>query len=706
MKVLLKKLNKVSKTKKVFYFLSLLLYLATFIYFIIGILHLKGIENVIRIIITIIFTIWFFIYLLAGLLSIIAKKTKTFIVLTIITLLLCPIFGVSSYYINKVYGSLNSMVKEELKYTTNLIALKNTKFKSTSIIGMIESEEDIEGNKLAKKLMNKNKLTNKVKYYEDYHSLILALYNKEIGACFVSSNYSVIFDDQNFESEEGEDEIPLSERVTVLYEYSENLTNQDSETLSNSKTKDLTEPFTVLIMGVDSAVDGLKANQAFNGDTLIMVTFNPNTLTATMFSLPRDLYVPIACNHNRYNKINSSAAYGSSCVINTIKQLTGIDIDYYVKMNFTGVVQLVDALGGVTVDVEEPDFYYDEKHKGQVCEQNSRRQFGSDLVCMDTGIQTLNGEQALAYARCRHLYAISDIARNQHQQQIIEAAAQKLKSVRSVSDFENILNAVSNNLETNMTPEQIMSFYNVGKDMLLSSNKNSTALSIKKTYLAYYSLPVYLPNAYRYTSALGYWPGSLEAIVNLMKENLGISKPKTIKTFSISYNEDYTTPLVGYGIATGEKLERMPNLIGQAQYYVENWCNERNINCTFTEIENEAPEGQIVNQDQPEGVLLKPIKKMTFEVSNGKTSLKEDQKEDKENNKKDDNESSENDKKEDKENNTENKDEENNNNNNDNNNDNEENNNEETPTTPDSPIDPGLPNEDEKEPTEPNTETN
>ena len=55
-------------------------------------------------------------------------------------------------------------------------------------------------------------------------------------------------------------------------------------------------------------IDGLKANQSFNGDTLILATFNPNTLTATMFSLPRDLYVPIACNHNRYAKINSSVS--------------------------------------------------------------------------------------------------------------------------------------------------------------------------------------------------------------------------------------------------------------------------------------------------------------------------------------------------------------------------------------------------------------
>ena len=628
MKVLFKKLGKVHIVKKIFYFLTSILYITALVFLIKGLLNLKGIETGLRMIIIAISIIWGFVYLFGGLLSMLARKTKTFVFITILSILLSPLYIGSSYVIDTIFnGYLGGMVKEELEYKTNLIALKETTFKSTSKIGMIESEDDVEGHKLAKKLIKQNDLTNKVEYFEDYNALITALYKKEIDACFVSGNFSVIFENETFISD---DEAPISEKVKIIYEYSESMENQDNEILSASKEKSLTEPFTVLIMGVDSAQDGLKANQAFNGDTLILVTFNPNTLTATMFSIPRDMYVPIACNSNRYNKINSSAGYGSSCVIRTIQQMTGINIDYYVKVNFTGVVQLIDALGGVTVDVEEPDFYYDEAHKGQVCEQDSRRNY-YNLVCMDTGIQTLNGEQALAYARCRHLYATSDIARTQHQQQLIEAAAQKMKTINSLEDFQKILDAVSNNIETNITPEQIMSFYTVGKDMLLSSNKNSTALSIKKTYLAYYSLPIYQPWADRYTSALGYYPGSLDAITKLMKENLGIEKPKAIKTFDIAYNEDYTTPLTGYGITTGQKLERMPNLVGQEEYYVDNWCTQRDITCTFKEVENPAPKGEIVAQSQYEGVLLIPIKEIEFEVSDGKGKVESEEEEEEEN---------------------------------------------------------------------------
>ena len=98
------------------------------------------------------------------------------------------------------------------------------------------------------------------------------------------------------------------------------LKNEDKKLVNN---KSLEAPFTVLALGVDSDRNGLNANAAFNGDTLILMTFNPKTLTATMFSIPRDTYVPIACRNNAYAKINSSAAYGTSCVIDTIEQLKG-----------------------------------------------------------------------------------------------------------------------------------------------------------------------------------------------------------------------------------------------------------------------------------------------------------------------------------------------------------------------------------------------
>ena len=693
MKILRKKLKKVHIVKKILFLLTLLIYIPSLVYFTMGLLKLTGIETILRIAVIVFFIIWLFVYLLGGFISMIVKKNKTFIVLTIFTLLFCPVFDISSYYIHKVIGSLSAMNKNTITYTTKLIALKETNFDKTGKIGMIKTEEDIEGNQLAKKLIQKENLTNKVNVYDDYQEMIRDLYDGKIKACFVTGNYAITFEDENFEEvKEGETEVPLADRVKVLYEYSEERENSDMVILQESKTKQLTEPFSILVMGVDSESDGLKANQAFNGDTLILVTFNPNTLTTTMFSLPRDLYVPIACNHNRYAKINSAAAYGSTCVINTVKQLTGIKIDYYLKMNFKGVVQLVDAIGGVTVDVEEPDFNMNSgvNCKGQVCEQNSDRAFGKNTVFIKPGIQTLNGEQALAYARNRHQYAMSDIARNQHQQDLIAAVAQKVKGIRSISEFEEILNTVSKNIETNMTPEQILSFYNVGKDML--SNSNTESLSIKKTYLSYYNLTVW--RGYN-ASALGYYQSSLDAITKLMRVNLGLESEKPIKTFKISYNEDYTTPLVGMGLNGGEKLETLPNFFGYDKDYVSDWCSTRNLTCNFEEVKSTEEEGFIITQSAYANELLKSLSSVTFTYSDGSGYKVETEEDDDEDDEKDDDKESDKD---------ENKDEDKESNKDENKNEDKESNNDEEenkkPVEEEKPKEEEKPSEENKEPTE------
>ena len=626
MKILRKKLKKVHIAKKIAYYLSNILYLACLVYFIIGILKLNINHSdilIIKSVIIAIFCIWYLVYLLMGLITMIAKKTKSFIFLTVMTLIMCPIFVGTSYFINNIYGTVSKMNRTTIEYSTNLIALKETSFNSNLYIGIVTSETDnLEGSILGKKLIEKENLTNKIYEYEDYESMLTDLEKGKIGGAIVPSNYETII--KNYEDDiEDENHESLIKRIKILYSYSEERENQDVVTLSQSKDKTLTEPFTVLVMGVDSAKDGLKANQAFNGDTLMLITFNPNTLTATMFSLPRDLYVPIACNHNKYAKINSSAAYGSSCVIKTVQQLTDITIDYYVKINFTGVVELIDAMGGVTVDVEEPDYQFNRRIdcKGMVCEQNSKRQFGNEVIYVPTGKQTLNGEQALAYARNRHQWAIGDIARNQHQQQVIEGMAHSLKSINSITEFQTLLETVSNNIETNMTPEQMMSFYTVGKDMLANSSGN--ALSIQKTYLAYYSLPVWQPRAERYTSALGYYPESLEAIIHLMKVNLEQETEEPIKTMSFSINENYTTPLVGKGLTGGEKLERVKSFEGLTEYEAMTWCQMNQISCSFESTNHYYEYGIITSQSAHEGELLASLSSITFYVSNGLGTLPE-----------------------------------------------------------------------------------
>ena len=603
MKILINKLKKVNKIKIILFFISLISYTVAYILLSKSLLQLSGIETVIRSILIILFFIYLIFYLLSSLINLITKKNIKYYIFLIITIILTVIFFFISYYINTIYNSLSNLNKDTITYTTNLITLNDNEFNKNSNIGMINNEDDIEGYILANKLIKKENLKNDITLYDDYYKMLRDLYNQDIDAIFVSGNYKVLFNKE-------EPYTNIATDTKIIYKYSEKLKNQDNLASSNKK---LTEPFTVLLMGVDSELNGLNANQAFNGDTLMLITFNPKTLTASMFSIPRDLYVPIACNNDKLSKINSSAAYGTKCVIDTITNLTDINIDYYVKINFKGVVSLVDALGGITVDVPI-DF----------CEQNSNREFGDATICLKKGVQTLNGEEALALARHRKTLPRGDIDRIANQQKIIEALINKVKNIRSFQEFENILNSVSNNTATNMTTNQILSFYNVGKDILINNlSGEDINFDIKKTYLEYYDLPVYLPYSGITTSALGYYQESLDEIITMMKVNLNLIEETPNKTFKIDYNEDYTTKVYGKKLYGGEKIKTMTNLIGKSKEEAINYANEVNINIEFVEVDQNSEyynpyvtNNKIAAQSIHENALLANYNELTIYINN------------------------------------------------------------------------------------------
>lgn len=609
------KIKNASKIMLIFYILISLGGIISFGFFIKSILSLEGIETTIRYIVLGSLAIWLILYIIFGWITSIKKKKITFTILSIITFLLIPVFYFSSYYIDKLYNKLEKFtLKDTSTYSSVLLTMKEKEINEASKLGMISNENDREGYILAKELIDKENINNEIVPYDDFLIMLTSLYNGEIDGVFISGNYKILFgNEEKFTN--------IGEETKVVYSFEKEMKTEESEITS---TKKLTEPFTILVLGVDSEEqNGLNPNAAFNGDTLMLITFNPNTLTSTMFSIPRDMYVPIACNNNRYNKINSAAAYGTNCVINTIKKLTDIDIDYFVKVNFKGVVDLVDSLGGIEVDVEKPDFDYDKSHAGLMCEQDSMRRFGEHLVCIEPGNNVhLNGEQALAYARCRHLYRLSDIARNKHQQAIIEAIAKKIMKVSNFSDFEKLLDTISNNIATNMQTSQILSFYQTIKNMILNGLKGEEFLSIQKTYLEYYNLNIWLPNAQMYTSALGYYPGSLNAISKAMKENLGILPTEEIKTFTYNFNEDweYSSDIIGKGIRTGSTLQLMPNLSGQTVLYAESWASKHGITLKKEFVESESVPGIIINQSVHDGEFLKNISNVTIYISKAKTN--------------------------------------------------------------------------------------
>ena len=598
MKTIIRKFKRLKNIYKIMFIIIGLINLISIGFITQGLLLLSNIETLLRVIFLILVYIGFFINLFISILLLFSKKNKWYITLSSFTLLISIIFIILSVYINKTFGTIDNMNKDMISYSSSLVVMKDTEFKNNSKfkVGMISDENDIEGNYLANKLIDTKKINKiSIEYYDNYLEMLNDLYSKKINGVFISSNYVLTYNVyENYNK--------IKDETKIVYSYKEKMKNQD---LVLSTNKKLTEPFTLLLLGVDSTKDGLSENAIFNGDTMMLITFNPNTLNATVFSVPRDTYVPISCYGWNSNKINSSAVGGTTCVVNTLEKLTGIEIDYYVKINFKGVVDLVEALNGVEVNVPI-----------NFCEQDSNREFGKNEICLKEGLQTLNGEEALALSRHRKTLATGDFQRVQHQQLVVEAMAKKAKTIRSVDMLYDVLNAVSKNIETNIETSEMLNLYNVGKKMLFKNNAN---INLEKTYLTGYDLTMLIPglgNVYTFQ----YYEESLNEIIKAMKINLELEKPELIKTCNFSINYNYEAPIIGKEFYSVKRNEALPSFIGNNISYLESWASSRNITINKNYITSgmdgydENKDGIITSQDKDKGTLVSNISSVSVNV--------------------------------------------------------------------------------------------
>lgn len=626
---------KNKKNKFWIYFLNalVLLNIAAGIYFIYSLLLLTGIETVIRTGVIVFSIVMMIVFIICMMNTIIKGKIKFYIIFIIFILISIGAQVFVAYNIDRVHGSLSNINKNTITYTTDLIVMKDSEFETIddiddTTIGIINKDKGLEDYTIGQEIIDENKLSdnNEIKEYEDYFEMLNDLYEGEIDGMFVSSNYSIMFGTyEKFAN--------IKDEVKVITSKSKEFKKSSSS--NNTVSKNIVkEPFTVLLMGVDSETEGLDKNAAFNGDSLMLITFNPNTLNATVLSIPRDTYVPIMCFKNqKKNKITHAAWYGVDCMQETIENFTGVDIDYYVKMNFKGVVSLVDALGGIDVNVPF-----------KFCEQNSDRAWGNNTICLDTGEQHLDGEQALALARHRKTLALGDIQRGLNQQLVIEGVLKKLTSINSIDQVNQLLDTVSQNMDTNFTTEEILSFYNVAKDILLRSANTTTEdlISMQKLYLDGYTQMIYDESFGMSLSDYIYYNSSLEAVVNAMKVNLGEKEEELQKTFNFSINEVYEQEIIGRGKKdSASTISTLPNFVGSSKSYTQSWCNARNITANFITVskgdagyKDYYDDGEVISQSVSQGTEINKVKSITFKVIS-KTNTEKEDKETDNNNKND-----------------------------------------------------------------------
>ena len=524
------------------------------------------------------------------------KKSKgiMLIIFMILYSLVCGFVGGAIFY---VYGEVSNINKVYVTYSSSLVTMsKNSADKISDIkdykIGILKDKTSPEGYIIPQEIIKENNLNdnNEIKKYDDYSTMLVDLYSGEIDAMFTSSSYVSMFS-----SITGYENIQTDTKVIITKDKKMKKSDASiNETASSGKS--IKEPFTILLMGIDSTDEVLSKNAIANGDTLILVTFNPKTLNATMISIPRDSYVPIACWPSKdENKITHAAGYGTDCMMNTIEEYFDVNIDYYAKINFKGLVKLVDAVGGVDVEVPR-----------KLCTDDSSR---GGQICIQEGKQHLNGEEALVFARNRKQLAEGDFGRAKHQQEIVVQLVNKMKDITEVSKFMEILNTVSNSIDTNLTTKQILSFYNIAKDIVKKSLAADDAdlVNIQQLYLAGNGQMIYDE---RMRMVLwDYVPNknSKKDIIRAMKENLELVDHKPIKKFSFSANDPYEKEIIGegpYKISYTYKL--LPSFIGDSESAARSYANANGIRVTFR-----GSGGHVVSQSVPAN---KRIDKITGSV--------------------------------------------------------------------------------------------
>jgi polyisoprenyl-teichoic acid--peptidoglycan teichoic acid transferase len=225
------------------------------------------------------------------------------------------------------------------------------------------------------------------------------------------------------------------------------------------------DPISILMVGIDER-DGDHGRT----DSMLVLTLNPEMKSTQLLSIPRDTRTKLIDVENPkksfVDKINHAYAYGGiEMSMATVESFLNIPIDYYVEINMEGFKDIVDAVDGITVD--------------------NKIEFELDGVTLEKGRQHLNGTETLAYARMRKQDPRGDIGRGERQREVISKIIQKGKSLSTLTNYDDILNALEDNIKTNLTLSEIIdmqSSYKPAADSIEKLEIEGTNTMIKSVW--------------------------------------------------------------------------------------------------------------------------------------------------------------------------------------------------------------------------------
>lgn len=351
------------------------------------------------------------------------KALKVFkIIFMIISTILIVAYSFGIYYLNKTMNLFDniSVIKEEI--TKYYIVVLDT--------SIYQEPSDLYEKSLAyyentdSEVINSLKLSLKYEVVKDMTKLKEKLYNHEVESILISDIIKNKY-------EEDDETFTNNTRILKTIEIKKSIED------ITKKVSIKNTPFNILISGIDTYGD---INQTSRNDVNIVATVNPNTNEILLTSIPRDYYVQLHGTTGYKDKLTHASYYGINMAVETIEDILDIDINYYIKVNFSTVVELVDELRGIDVYADQAIYKW------------------SDCSIKE-GMNHLNGTCALKFSRERYSYIDGDRHRGRNQQEVIRAIFTKITSGTTIlTEYTNILNVMDGKFATNMDMNECTNF--------------------------------------------------------------------------------------------------------------------------------------------------------------------------------------------------------------------------------------------------------
>ncbi len=397
------------------------------------------------------------------------KKTRIAAVVLSVLMIIVQLIG-SSY----LYRTMNMLRNAESSYKTDYLdfVVRNddpaTEMKQIAgyRFGIVDDLASDEKNTLLETMKRRTGQEITYQSYTTAVEAVRALLNGDVDVAVFRDAYAPVL-------EEVMDSYATGTRVVDTYEI---------RTLMQYETVEPGEPFHLLISGIDVKGD---ITQASRSDVNIIVTINPKTKKILMTTTPRDFYVYIpGVSGDQRDKLTHAGIYGEDASIRTLEQLYGIDITYYVRVNFTTLIDIVDAIDGVDV---WSDYDYDA--------------YTDSKVHISKGWNHLNGRQALAFCRERFTFPDGDNQRGKDQEAVLKAIIEKVMSPSLIVNASALIDSMKGSFQTDLPETKIAELISQqlseGTDwLILRQAAESGPSGLEYTYSSGGKLSVTWPNEY------------------------------------------------------------------------------------------------------------------------------------------------------------------------------------------------------------------